>query len=766
MNSVKWSPVYERHASEDTVITLHHLCAACSTFQRESTLLRRLSHGEQLRLHTKETVKLCSVKNLKDGYLGGCHLCAMLWTHAGGHRFDPDKGIVQEPDITVCLEARDFEMEYTLEYQTSGVKKWWSGLVPPFITELGVVVLTISKVYASKNRSSDIDNKMYELYIYPSSNRRLNSATFRHGNEPISSKNDMKLAQIESWYLECSENHPKCTAYPNMVTQGSQLPSRLLDLQGDKIKLECNVESLPQLQYTTLSHMWGPDPNACLQLTKSRLLEFESDIPSSLLPTKYLEAIRIAKALSFRYIWIDSLCIIQDSEEDWKKEALKMAAVYGRTSLNISYVYPPSDSPSHNHLRDPRIIVPCELPMEHLITGSHGSSSELVPLVVQSAPGFVNKFWSPTTYKHIWPLLSRAWVFQERLLCSRNIYYGQDRLLWECCEGLEDEFSGRLMDSPRSKSRFHSVFAGIQGSSQGREHDESFKGQWSLLVEEYRLANLTFEKDRVIAFAGIIKAVQSQTKFTYLAGIWKEFAELDLLWVFHPPSPLGDFYTRRNEMRKHAPSWSWFSVPPRLQSATTNSDTVDFRIRTEIYNRSFHTIYKAQIVSFYHPKLTSNSEALLHDLENMSITLKTRKIPCTLAWDGPVLRLLPHGKHALGGKKYLEPKNAMKYVHDDVSLPPSSPVPIGACMILTAFEAWVLKGKIDHRYDAYVPSGDETATSWQCAGLVVVPAGKSASGQDSWERIGVFVFSDIVDGLGVPKIPFPMGEDEEEVCLV
>ncbi|RSL51295.1 hypothetical protein CEP54_011493 [Fusarium duplospermum] len=748
MNSVKWSPIYERHVSEDTVVTLHYLCAACSTFQQESTLLRRLSRGEKLRLHTKETFNLCSVKDLKAGYFGSCHLCALLWTHAGGHRFDPDKGLIKEPDITVCLEARDYELEYALEYPTSSLQKWWNDLVPPFITELGVVVLTISKVYSSKNH------------------RNLNSATFRQGNEPISSKNDIKLAQIEPWYLECSKDHPKCTAYPDMVTQGSQLPSRLLDLQGDKIKLEFNVDSVPQLQYTTLSHMCGPDPNACLQLTQSRLRELESNIPSSLLPTKYLEAIRIAKALGFRYIWIDSLCIIQDSDEDWKKEALKMAAVYGQTALHISYVYPPSDSPSLQHLRDPRIIVPCELPMEHLRTGGDRSCSGSTPLVIQSAPGYVNKFWSPTTYKHIWPLLSRAWVFQERLLCSRNIYYGQDRLLWECCEGLEDEFSGRLMDSPRSKSRFHSVFAGIQGNSRGREHDESFKGQWSLLVEEYRLANLTFEKDRVITFAGIVKAVQSQTKFMYLAGIWKEFAELDLLWVFHPPSPLGDFYARRDEMKKHAPSWSWFSVPTRLQSASTNSDTVDFRIRAEIYNRSNQTIYRARIVSFYHPKLASNPEALLHNLESMSITLKTRKIPSILAWDGLVLRLLPHGKHALGGKKYLEPKNAMKYVHDDVSLLPGSAVPSGACMILTAFEAWVFKGKVDHQYDTYVPSGDEISTSWQCAGLVVVPAGKSASGQDSWERIGVFVFSNIVDEFGVAEIPFSMDEEEEEVCLV
>ncbi|KAH7129826.1 heterokaryon incompatibility protein-domain-containing protein [Dactylonectria estremocensis] len=766
MGSAKWSPVFEEHVAEDTLVDLHHLCASCSRLPRGSTLLQGMARGAQLRLHTKERFHLCSVKDLKGGYLSGCHLCALLWTHGGGHRLDPDQGLFTETDINLCLEARSFDMEYALEFQTSGFQKWWSKLVLPPIGELGVICVSISKIYNGKTRPLDMSNKLYELFIYPSSSGQLNKATFRQGLEPISSKSDLKLAQIKSWYRQCCEIHARCTAYPQMVAPGSQRPSRLLDIDGNKIRLECNVESLPQLQYATLSHMWGPDPSVCLQLTISQLHDFESDIPLSLLPTKYLEAIRIAKSLGFRYIWIDSLCIIQDSEEDWKKEALKMATVYGRTALNISYVYPPSEKPSQQHLRDPRVIVPCRLPMDHLQRREVGSSENATSLIVQGAPGYINKFWSPTTYKQVWPLLSRAWVFQERLLCSRNIYYGQDRLLWECCQGLDDEFSGPLVDSPRSKTRFHSVFAGIQGDSLGRQHDESFKGQWGLLVEEYRLANLTFEKDRIIAFAGIVKAVQSQTKFTYLAGIWKEFAELDLLWVIHPPSPLGDFYDRRNEMRQHVPSWSWFSVPTRLQSAPTTSDTVDFRIRTELYNRSFHTVYKAHIISFQYPKLASNPDAHLYDFASLNITLKTRLIACTLEWDGPVLRILPNGHPALGKDKYLEPKNAMKYVHDDVSLLPGSSVPTEACMILTTFEAWVLRGKRDHRYDTYVASGDETSTSWQYAGLVVVPAGKSSTGQDSWQRIGVFMFADFVDELGVIEIPFPMEEEEQEVCLV
>lgn len=140
MTSVKWSPIYERHVSEDTVATLHQLCAACSMLQKESTLLQRVSRGEQLRLRTEERFKLCSVKELRAGYLGSCHLCALLWTHGGGHRLDPDKGIIKESDITVCLQARNFELEYALETQASGLQKWWNSLVPPFMYGIALLL--------------------------------------------------------------------------------------------------------------------------------------------------------------------------------------------------------------------------------------------------------------------------------------------------------------------------------------------------------------------------------------------------------------------------------------------------------------------------------------------------------------------------------------------------------------------------------------------------------------------------------------------------
>lgn len=346
-------------------------------------------------------------------------------------------------------------------------------------------------------------------------------------------------------------------------------------MSGDKVHLECGVQDLgPGLLYTTLSHMWGPDPSACPQLERHNLEAYTADIPVEMLPGKYADAIRITRALGFRYLWIDSLCIVQDWPEDWTREALKMAAVYGRSSCNISYTFPPAAEKCKNYLRDARAHLPCRVSL-HKQGGKQTSNATSDTFIIQHRSGYLRPAWSPTVYKRIWPLLSRGWVFQERLLCCRTVYYGQERLLWECCDGIIDEFYGPLAVIPNSKAHFYRVITGIASSlstetetklkadldsdgiasqsvpgprSKGGSHfapalrqgtgDDATKAeiQWGALVRDYRAGDLTKEKDRGIAFAGIVRAIQSssQNKITYLAGLWKELFGYDLLWSVNP----------------------------------------------------------------------------------------------------------------------------------------------------------------------------------------------------------------------------------------
>lgn len=162
---------------------------------------------------------------------------------------------------------------------------------------------------------------------------------------------------------------------------------------------------------------------------------------------------------------------------------------------------------------------------------------------------------------------------------------------------------------------------------------------------------LIFETDRVIAFASIARAMQTKTKFTYLAGIWKEFAELGLLWCINPLNEAEKFCKKRNEQIKIAPSWSWYSVPPFTLLAT-GKDVLDFQIYNNM--RMCHTLYRAKVISFNHPKFVSDPESLLHDFEDLSITLRTRQVPCKLECEGASIRVSPirylaFGRSRLGG---------------------------------------------------------------------------------------------------------------------
>ncbi|KFA51390.1 hypothetical protein S40293_03230 [Stachybotrys chartarum IBT 40293] len=590
----------------------------------------------------------------------------------------------------------------------------------------------------------------------------VNQVSLKDAPEPLSSKHDMKLFYIQSRYRECSSNHRKCSHFPRLIAPALQLPSRLLDVQGAKIKLKCGVRDGDQLEYTTLSHIWGPDPSVCPRLTQTALDDFEAEIPETSLPTKYLEAIRITKALGFQYIWIDSLCIIQDSAEDWKREAKKMSAVYGRSSCNISYVYPSSHASTKQHLRDPRISLPCRL-----FQSSTPLESDTTPsLVVQTTDRPLVRHWSANSFKVSWPLLSRAWVFQERLLCPRNIYYGSDILYWECSEGVEDDFYGPVILSEGSKAEFHSVF-----DLQDKPTSHSIKApieQWFSMIQSYRLNSLTFETDRIMAFAGIARAIQLQTKYIYLAGIWREFAELGLLWHIEPPwgrtTPLfQDFCARKKQMQIQAPSWSWFSVPTIPDAKSAQVDAVGFRICSILRAQAPFALYKAKIVSFNHPGLASDPESLLYDFQGLSITLRAPKIPCTMLWDEGVLRVLPRGHYMLGDAGWQDPREAMDYCHDDCESTPNSEPPAHTFMVLTIFCASAMHRGKEIEYDKEASRQLRACPTWQYAGLAIVPAAEKGC----WRQVGVFKFSTKPrDGVREVETPFNWEHEEEDIILV
>ncbi|KAI8713823.1 HET domain-containing protein [Fusarium sp. LHS14.1] len=197
------------------------------------------------------------------------------------------------------------------------------------------------------------------------------------------------------------------------------------------------------------------------------------------LPKTFQDAIQVVRGLKLRYLWIDALCIIQneDHHEDWKRECGKMASIYRNSHLTIAAAWADSANGGCFTTPDPGVI--------------------FGPVMMRK----VSHFYYLSNSSDF-PILARAWIFQERFLAPRVIYFSRQEILWECTELRTCECGGVTNPVP-----------------------------------------------------GIEKLDLNNQGYTGGIGLWKETLLGDMCW--------NSTYRRAKrppQMRWRAPSWSWASV--------------------------------------------------------------------------------------------------------------------------------------------------------------------------------------------------------------
>jgi hypothetical protein len=389
-----------------------------------------------------------------------------------------------------------------------------------------------------------------------------------------------------------------------------------------------------RFEYLALSHMWGDPSVEHIKLELSDVATFESNIPWHRLSSIYKEAIRVTCALGYQYLWIDSLCIIQDSKSDWEYEARLMATVYGNAACNLAFLFPfVSDETTKRS--DPRDWNPCILraatPSEPGAYIQHHTSRLRAAYQSTAYQSTETPDW---LIQREWPLFTRAWTFQEYLLSPRTLLLGHKNLMWQCNAGFYDELLGPIAAAPRKPSNTTPKRGRDMGKSRyfppnllpGFGEDVvmsapaslSFMIDWQALLDEYHKRNLTQAEDRVIAFAGIACAFQNMGNLTYLAGAWAEFFPLCALWyvnrkssatvwfegpVVHPGETVTYPIAVHEAVVQNAPSWSQFSVPIYTHHQTFfifNDDEVFVRSKSfEVVPRVYwNDIHWALLESF------------------------------------------------------------------------------------------------------------------------------------------------------------------------
>ena len=149
---------------------------------------------------------------------------------------------------------------------------------------------------------------------------------------------DTSCRESFEWALrrlrDCTENHHLCSEYAQ-----SPLPKRVLDLGGPRdseVRLLTSEGEIIR-RCVCLSHCWGTMTR--LRTFTTNLDSHASCIPWDSLPPTYRDAVRFVRRLDIRYLWIDSLCIIQDDGEDWRREASKMASIFEGAYHTVAATY-------------------------------------------------------------------------------------------------------------------------------------------------------------------------------------------------------------------------------------------------------------------------------------------------------------------------------------------------------------------------------------------------------------------------------------------
>jgi hypothetical protein len=204
----------------------------------------------------------------------------------------------------------------------------------------------------------------------------------------------------------------------------SSMPTRLINL-GSPLHL-VDSASIGPSRYVALSHCWGQlSEQERFCTSKQNIAQLKESINIHSLPRTFRDAIRVTRGIGIDYLWIDSLCIVQDDKDDWENELTRMEQVFSSAYCTIGASSSKSSMEGFLNNRRPRSCVQLE-------------TANIRTLYV--CPN-IDDFHRDV---NLGELNSRGWVLQERVLSRRSIFYTSTQVYWECGAGVHCETLTRL----------------------------------------------------------------------------------------------------------------------------------------------------------------------------------------------------------------------------------------------------------------------------------------------------------------------------------
>lgn len=356
---------------------------------------------------------------------------------------------------------------------------------------------------------------------------------------PKNTASQESFYRARQWLRKCIQEHePASTCSSSFPVER---PARLLEVRYEEGLKYVRVvpTDLEMPAFAALSYCWG-SKSAVWRTNTQNYARRQSWFPVAQLAQTLQDACCITHELGLRHVWIDSICILQDDEADWSREAAKMGSVYSLAQVSIAGASAADaqaglfNSKSTDHISD------------HMSEGGHFiskitstlSDGRVSNIYLCSNRVFArSRQYEPLIESGPWA--KRAWTYQEEILSSRILYYTDKQLFWRCahCEECED---GPL--SPKYQ----------------RQLADDWYWKWcNVVVPGYSGRKLRRSSDFLIAISALAKAANAWKPDTYHAGLWRRGLLNCLCWQRSGPGRKSPAY--------RAPSWSWASQDSRTE---------------------------------------------------------------------------------------------------------------------------------------------------------------------------------------------------------
>lgn len=472
------------------ISNVNSLCSRCASIDWEPTRFY-LSVADDYASYPRIPLygQQIQLQHIREAAHSGCHLCTLILTCLTSMRYRTSIGVDPKPEglreirdetpIQVHVEVMSLAWYPSPAWLTVGIEdhnslKGWLDLSTPIVGSL------------------------------PTNEGPLSSASL---------PSDIAYR----WLRDCLHSHKRCE-------QGvPRLPKRIIDVSGSTLFLKEDMEGAP---YAALSYKIG---TATLFTTTAATLEDrKAGFSIKKLVQTVQDAVWWTRKLALPYLWIDSLCILQDNLTDWEVELSTMADIYENATVVIAAAAAESANegclPSRNKLAK----VACEPTPGILIL-----------------PDFERDRWIHSKGA----LDTRAWTFQEVQLGTRVLRVGSEEIAWQCRTCKRREIVPTKEREHDVQSTFFTL--GSRALDTRKTLGSDLFRVWYVLARDFNSRDISFTADRLPAFSGMAKLFQTQLQATYLCGLWKEDLNHGLLWR---STHTGHFTTYR------APSWSWVAV--------------------------------------------------------------------------------------------------------------------------------------------------------------------------------------------------------------